>query len=196
MPSTSSMTSFSSKNRTFLPIDAIMYPKERKQAAPNQKKSRRAALAADTAPADLSSQYMMLDGLRGFGKSGARVSQIMSEMNAKSLLKQAQTGGSTKDINSSFRAKNKALASVNEEIVNKVEAMIATKKQPEKVFNNNPPKREVPVETNIDKEQLTQGWNGLFNQSQHRKVPGQEAMMRSRAMAGGSPDRYTHGATD
>ena len=64
------------------------------------------------------------------------------------------------------------MANVNEDILNKVEGMIATKKQPEKVFNNNPPKKEVPMAVNQDNEELTQGWNPLFNQSKHRKFPG------------------------
>lgn len=34
---------------------------------------------------------MEVEGLRGYGKSGARVSAILSEMNAKSLLQKAQS---------------------------------------------------------------------------------------------------------
>jgi len=48
---------------------------------------RRAALHHNGAGnKDPSSQYLDVEGLKGFGKSGARVSAIMNEMNAKSLL--------------------------------------------------------------------------------------------------------------
>ena len=62
---------------------------------------------------------------------------------------------------------------VNQDILNKVEGMIATKKKPEKVFNNNPPKKEVPdTNTHQNNEDLIQGWNTHFNQSKHRVFHG------------------------
>ena len=82
------------------------------------------------------------------------------------------------------KSKSRALANVNAEILNKVEGMIATKKQPEKVFNNNPPKREVvqnqPAENNQAK---VQNWNSHFTKESLRKVPGQDHMINH------SPDR-------
>ena len=79
----------SSKNRTFLGVDAILYPKESKKANIPAKKTRRAAINVDTK--DPSQQYMEIEGLRGYGKSGARVSAILNEMNAKTLLQKAQS---------------------------------------------------------------------------------------------------------
>ena len=56
------------------------------------------------------------------------------------------------------------MANINESIVSKVESMIETKKKPEKVFNNNPPKKEVVQRSNQDDNlQRTQGWNTHFN---------------------------------
>ena len=50
-------------------------------------KKRRAALNVDKiSKKDPSVQFMDIEGLKGFGKSGARVSAIMNEMNAKNLL--------------------------------------------------------------------------------------------------------------
>ena len=46
------------------------------------------------------------------------------------------------------KEKARAMANVNEGIVSKVESMIETKKKPEKVFNNNPPKKEVISKSN------------------------------------------------
>ena len=40
------------------------------------------------------------------------------------------------------------MANINDDIVNKVESMIETKKKPEKVFNNNPPKKEIVTRSN------------------------------------------------
>lgn len=49
--------------------------------------------------------------------------------------------------------------------------MIKTKKQPEKVFNNNPPQREVSYEVNVDAEQKAANWNIHFTKESKRKVP-------------------------
>ena len=46
------------------------------------------------------------------------------------------------------KEKARAMANVNEGIISKVESMIETKKKPEKVFNNNPPKKEVVPKSN------------------------------------------------
>ena len=73
----------------FLGIDAILYPKETKKPATNQKKGRRAAVVNDSAMGG-AKEYLEIEGLRGYGKSGARVSAILSEMNAKSLLQKTQ----------------------------------------------------------------------------------------------------------
>lgn len=40
------------------------------------------------------------------------------------------------------KEKARALANVNENILNKVESMIETKKKPEKQYQNNPPKKD------------------------------------------------------
>ena len=40
------------------------------------------------------------------------------------------------------KEKARALANINNDILTKVENMIHTKKKPEKVFKNNPPKKE------------------------------------------------------
>ena len=62
-----------------------MYPKESKKQAAPAKKTRRAAIT-QVEVKDPSQQYMEIEGLRGYGKSGARVSAILNEMNAKTLL--------------------------------------------------------------------------------------------------------------
>lgn len=70
-------------------IDAILYPKQSKKPAAPAKKTRRAAIQMDAK--DPSTQYMEVEGLRGYGKSGARVSAILNEMSAKTLLQKAQS---------------------------------------------------------------------------------------------------------
>ena len=159
--STSSISS-SSKNRTFLGINSILYPKETKKPVAAQKKGRRAAVTNESAIAG-AKEYLEVEGLKGYGKSGARVSAILSEMNAKTLLQKTQSGNHAQG-----KEKNRAMANVNEEILNKVEGMIATKKQPEKIFRNNPPRKEAPLNLERDTEELNQGWNPLFNQSKYR----------------------------
>ena len=37
------------------------------------------------------SQYLEIEGLKGYGASGARVSAILNEMQAKTLLQKAQS---------------------------------------------------------------------------------------------------------
>lgn len=90
MPSTGSFSNtISRKNKTFLGVDSILYPKDAVKPAPALKKQRRAGLNLVTqgsATLDAAGQFRDLDGLKGFGKSGARVSAIMNEMNAKNLL--------------------------------------------------------------------------------------------------------------
>jgi len=83
--------------------------------------------------------------LKGYGKSGQRVSQILNELNAKNLLEKAQTNiQNEKGGAGNFsKEKTRAMANINQGIQSKVESMIETKKKPEKVFNNNPPKKEV-----------------------------------------------------
>lgn len=78
----------STKNRTFLSIDSILYPKETKKPASHNKKGRRAAVVNDSNMGG-AKEYMEIEGLRGYGKSGARVSAILSEMNAKNMLEKA-----------------------------------------------------------------------------------------------------------
>jgi hypothetical protein len=80
------------KNRTFLGVDSILYPKETKKTAAPSKKTRRVALHNDsTTNKDNVSSYLEVKGLSGYGKSGARVSAILNEMSAKTLLQKAQS---------------------------------------------------------------------------------------------------------
>ena len=66
-------------------------------------------------------------------------------MNAKSLLEATQSSiQKDNSINVSRQEKAYEAANVNKEILSKVESMIATKKKPEKVFQNHPPRKEVP----------------------------------------------------
>jgi len=141
------------KNRTFLGVDSILYPKETKKAHAPSKKTRRVALLNDPANnKDPSSSYLEVNGLRGYGKSGARVSAILNEMNAKTLLQKAQSNMQKDPLAQSLQSKDKsrALANINEDILNKVESMISTKKLPEKVYNNNPPQKEVAQSINAN----------------------------------------------
>ena len=94
---------------------------------------------------DSKKQYLEVEALRGFGKSGARISSIMNEMQAKKLLEKTQSSTVTRDSTSAHKGEKKQSAvNVNEDILNKVEGLIQTKKKPEKVYNNNPPKKEAP----------------------------------------------------
>jgi len=51
--------------------------------------------------------------------------------------------------------KARAFENINKDIINQVESMIETKKKPEKIFNNNPPRKEVPKMVSVDTEQKT-----------------------------------------
>ena len=71
------------------------------------------------------------------------MSAILSEMHAKDLLEKAHGNMNISASSASLHSKEKAraMANINENIHNKVESMIATKKQPEKVYMNHPPKK-------------------------------------------------------
>lgn len=135
---------------------------------------------------DPASQYAQAQGLRGYGKSGARVSQILSELNAKSLLEKAQNSQQNSTINSSLsKEKARAMANINEGIIKQVESMIETKKKPEKVFNNNPPKKEVPQKSGaVDNEAVEKAWNTHFTGKgigqQNNNQPNNQQRSRSR----------------
>jgi len=66
----------------------------------------------------------------------------MNEMNAKNLLLKAQSNMYKDQGQAQSKEKARALANINNDILTKVENMIHTKKKPEKVFKNNPPKKE------------------------------------------------------
>ena len=107
VPSTTSIQS--QRNRTFLGIDSILYPKETKPAA-NQKKTRRGAVVHESsvnAAKDPKKQYLEVEALRGFGKSGARVSSILNEMQAKKLLEKTQSSTVTRDSTSANKGEKK-----------------------------------------------------------------------------------------
>ena len=106
VPSTTSIQS--QKNRTFLGIDSILYPKEAKPQA-NQKKTRRGAVmdSSTNAAKDPKKQYLEVEALRGFGKSGARISSIMNEMQAKKLLEKTQSSTVTRESTSAHRGEKK-----------------------------------------------------------------------------------------
>ena len=91
---TASTTSISSqRNRTFLNIDSILYPKETKKTEATKKRRpglKHESLNVISSDAGMA-QYQDVPGLKGYGKSGARVSQILSELNAKHALEKAQT---------------------------------------------------------------------------------------------------------
>ena len=143
-------------------MDSILYPKDSKKSDQPNKKRRAGVGKQDVGVGQ--KDELQVPGLKGYGKSGARVSQILSELNAKNLLEKAQTN-IREEKNSKISAeKARAMANINESIVSKVESMIETKKKPEKVFNNNPPKKEVVQRSNQDDNlQRTQGWNTHFN---------------------------------
>ena len=89
-------------------------------------------------------------------------------MNAKHLLQKAQSNMAKDNAQAQSKEKARALANINEDILNKVESMIETKKKPEKVLNNNPPKKEIAQTGNFDNAERKAGWDPHFNPSTHR----------------------------
>ncbi len=70
------------------------------------------------------------------------------------------------------KEKARAMANINENIHNKVESMIATKKLPEKVYMNHPPKKQAPMNYKIvEDENATKGWNNHFNSTYKKYDP-------------------------
>ena len=55
------------------------------------------------------------------------------------------------------------MANINENIISKVESMIETKKKPEKVYSNNPPKKEVLRKEDQEAVNRSSEWNNHFN---------------------------------
>lgn len=113
------------EKKTFLPIDAILYPKETSNKKKQQQlKARQGQIVKAFEAA----------GLKGFGKAASRVSMLINEKQIEEMEKQ---------IKSQNNQDGDTLT--KEEIMEKnIERLIAQKKQPIKKFNNNPPKKEVP----------------------------------------------------
>ena len=79
-----------SSNRTFLGVDAILYPKENKnQVFPAHKKVPRKTKFAKNLEVKTDPR-LNLDGLKGYGKSAARVSTIMNDMARNNLARVMQ----------------------------------------------------------------------------------------------------------
>lgn len=79
-------------NKTFLGVDAILYPKDSKVQL-NVKKPRKTKFHSSSNYQDLAkvdSRLMNLDGLKGYGKAASRVSTIMNEMAQNNLAKQLE----------------------------------------------------------------------------------------------------------
>jgi len=68
------------KNRTYLPVDAILYPKNTVKPAENERKGgRRRGLNNDA--------IVGLSGLKGYAAAGRQVFMVMNQMNQKSADK-------------------------------------------------------------------------------------------------------------
>ena len=81
-----------------------------------KKTTRRGAVvheSSNNAAKDPKKQYLEVEALRGFGKSGARVSSILNEMQAKKLLEKTQSSTITKDSTSAQRGEKKKTVNVN-----------------------------------------------------------------------------------
>ena len=73
-----SLTSVQDKNKTFLPVDAILYNKEpqpKKEEVDKGKKKRNVAELA----------LLNLPGIKGYGASGKHVAAIMNEKFSKNM---------------------------------------------------------------------------------------------------------------
>lgn len=120
------------KNRTYLPVDAILYPKNTIRTAETERKGgRRKGLNNDA--------MVGLSGLKGYAAAGRQVFMVMNQKSADKDPRDLHLHFETDQSMEVQRGMNPAEI----EIQQKIDKMINTKKGLVKKFNNNPPTRAV-----------------------------------------------------